>query len=143
MHCVHVQNIPAGVHSEQLAELFDCQVWDILIRRGENPDTDPCEAWILSIPLLSHAEALAAKVKHINGVPIQCEPQREPLNDWTLCAGNRDGNCRHGDRCIYRHVMCSTGDQCIDEACLFSHSVHRRTPPNTRKQPVAYVCRLN
>lgn len=141
-YCVHVRNIPVGVRGVQLADLFNSQVWNVLIRYGENPQTDPFEAWILNIPLLKYAEELVNNVKEINGVPIECRAEKEPLNEWTLCVGNRNGRCKHAEQCIYRHVMCSTGDDCRDEMCPFSHSIGRVTEPSSRKKSSMYVERI-
>lgn len=136
--CVHVSRIPSHVTGEQLADIFDSQVWNILIRKGIHSDTDPFEAWILNISSMSAAESLAASVDSIDQVNIQCTPEIEPLNEWTLCNGNRDGWCKHGDICIYRHVTCTSGDACTKEECPFSHTKGRKTKPNPKNRPPGY-----
>ena len=110
-----------------------------MIRRGIFPDTDPFDAWIMNIADLSDAQQLATSVSSIDGVDIECSAEKEPLNEWTLCNGNRDGWCKHGNDCIYRHVMCSSGDQCTKEECLFTHTKQRKTKPNPKNRPPGYV----
>lgn len=138
-YCVRVQNIPAHVHAEQLAAIFESHVWDILIRRGDNSEIDPFEAWILNITTMASAEQWATSVSEIQGAPVQCSAEEEPLNEWTLCGGNRDGHCKHGMNCIYRHLMCSSGDACQNEACSFSHSKRRPITPNPKTKPQPFV----
>ena len=111
----------------------------MLIRKGIHPDIDPFEAWILNIATMSVAELLAASVHCIDGVNVQCVPEIEPLNEWTLCNGNRDGWCKHCDDCIYRHVTCASGDGCTKEECPFSHTKRRKTKPNPRNRPPGYA----
>jgi len=137
--CVHVRNVPPHVSGERLANIFDSKVWDILIRKGTHPDKDPFEAWIMNIPTMSDAEQLGATVKCIDEVDVQCDAEKEPLNEWTLCSGNRDGWCKHGNDCIYRHVTCASGDECTNEECPFSHSKQRNIVPNPRYRPAGYV----
>jgi hypothetical protein len=97
----------------------------------------------MNIPIMSDAEQLAASVasivRSIDGVDIQCDAETEPLNEWTLCSGNRDGFCKHGTDCIYRHVNCVSGDKCVNEECPFSHSKRRKIMPNPRYRPAGYV----
>jgi len=122
-----------------LAKIFDSNVWDVLIRKGIYPDTDPLEAWIMNISSISDAEQLAASVECIDEVNVQCNAEQEPLNEWTLCGGHRDGWCKHGNDCIYRHVTCTSGDGCTNEECFFSHSKQRKIVPNPRYKPAGYV----
>jgi hypothetical protein len=77
-----------------LAKIFGSYVWDVLIRKGTHPDTDPFEAWIMNIPTMFDAEHLAATIASIDDVDVQCDAEKEPLNEWTLCSGNRDGWCK-------------------------------------------------
>jgi hypothetical protein len=118
-----------------LANIFGSHVWDVLIRKGFHPDIDPFEAWIMNLSIMADAEQLAGSVKCIDGVDIQCNVEQEPLNEWTLCGGNRDGWCKHGNDCIYRHVTCASGDDCTNEKCPFSHSTRRDIAPNPRHKP--------
>ncbi|UJR26048.1 hypothetical protein I4U23_007394 [Adineta vaga] len=138
-YCVHVRNIPANVNGEQLATIFNSKVWDILIRRGTHPERDPMEAWILDIPTMLDAEELAASVTDIDGIDIQCNAETEPVNEWTLCSGNRDGWCKHDKECIYRHIICVSGDECKNEGCSYSHSKERKITPVPRYKPAAPV----
>ncbi|CAF4947960.1 unnamed protein product [Rotaria sp. Silwood1] len=130
--CVHVTNVPSHVSGEQLAILFRSRVWDVLIRKSINADTDPFEAWILKLNTLADAQQLAISVKTIDGIDVQCNAEEEPLNEWTLCSGNRDGWCKHDNDCIYRHVICKYGDECMYDQCPFSHSTKRNIVPNPR-----------
>ncbi|CAF4393556.1 unnamed protein product [Rotaria socialis] len=130
--CVHVKNIPPHVSGEQLATLFGSRVWDVLIRKGKFVDVDPFEAWILKLNSMTKAQQLAESVKSIDGVDIECNAEQEPLNEWTLCSGNRDGWCKHGNNCIYRHVTCTYGDECTIDQCPYSHSTQRAIVPNPR-----------
>jgi len=93
----------------------------------------------MNIATMSDAEELAATVDCIDEVDVQCNAENEPLNEWTLCNGNRDGWCKHGDDCIYRHVTCTSGDGCQKEECPFSHTKRRRIKPNPRNRPPGYV----
>jgi hypothetical protein len=136
---VHVRNIPPHVSGEQLATIFNSNVWDIIIRKGIHPDTDPFEAWIMNIAVESDAEELATTINCIDGVDVQCNVEREPLNEWTLCNGNRDGYCKYGNNCVYRHVTCVSGDGCQKEECPFSHTKQRKIKPNPRNRPPGYV----
>jgi hypothetical protein len=131
--------VPPHVSGEQLANIFNSNVWDVLIRKGLHPDTDPFEAWIMNIPLISDAEQLAATVKFIDEVEVECSAENEPINEWTLCSGNRDGWCKHRDGCIYRHVTCTSGDDCANEEWPFSHTKRRKIVPNPRYRPPGYV----
>lgn len=137
--CVHVRNVPPGVSGEQLATTFETRIWNVLIRKGADPDEDLAEAWIMNIPSMADAEQLAASVQSIEGIEVQCEAGKEPLNEWTLCSGNRDGWCKHGNNCIYRHITCTDGDQCSNEECPFSHTTGRKITPNPRQRPPGYV----
>ncbi len=140
--CVHVRNVPPDVSGEQLAKIFNSNVWDVLIRKGSDPDRDPFEAWIMNISTMSDAEQLAVSVKFIGDMVIQCDAEIEPLNEWTLCSGNRDGYCKHKHDCIYRHVTCASGDKCTNVECPFSHSKQRKITPVPRNRPRGYVCFL-
>ncbi|CAF1104598.1 unnamed protein product [Rotaria magnacalcarata] len=130
--CVHVKNIPPQVSGEQLATLFGSRVWDVLIRKGKFVDVDPFEAWILKLNSMAKAQQLAESIKIIDGINIECNAEQEPLNEWTLCSGNRDGWCKHGNNCIYRHITCTYGDECTIDQCPYSHSTQRAIVPNPR-----------
>jgi hypothetical protein len=127
--------VPPDVSGEQLATIFASDVWNVLIRKGSNPGRDPMEAWILDIPTMSDAEQLATSITNIDDVKIQCQAGTEPINEWTLCSGNRDGWCKHGQKCIYRHVTCASGDECKNDACSFSHSKQRKVVPFPSSKP--------
>ncbi|CAF0811461.1 unnamed protein product [Adineta ricciae] len=138
-YCVRVRNIPSHVSGERLATAFNSNVWDVLIRKGRFLERDPMEAWILNIPTMFEAEQLALSVTDIDEVNIQCEAMKEPINEWTLCSGNRDGWCKHDRECIYRHITCVSGDECKNEECPFSHSKQRKIIPVPRYRPAGPV----
>ena len=122
-----------------MGSIFIADVWDILIRKSPNPELDQSEAWIMNLHTMASAEELAASVTSIDGMNVHCRAEEEPLNEWTLCSGNRDGWCKHKDECIYRHVTCKSGDACPDEECPFSHSSERKVVPYPRYRPAGYV----
>lgn len=88
---------------------------------------------------MSTAQSLAASVNCIDRVNVQCVAEIEPVNEWTLCNCNRDGWCKHGNNCIYRHITCTSGDGCTKEECPFSHTKQRKTKPEPRNRPPGYV----
>ena len=137
--CVHVKNLPPSISGEQLAIVFESRVWNVLIRKGADPSRDLGEAWILNIPTLVDAEQRVTSVQSIDGMEVQCQAGEEPLNEWTLCSGNRHGWCRHDKNCIYRHITCTSGDQCTNEECPFSHSIQRGITPNPRQRRTGYI----
>ena len=93
----------------------------------------------MDIPTLADAEQLAASVKCIDDVNVQCDAEKEPLNEWTLCGPNRDGWCKHDKECIYRHVSCASRDECKNEECPFTHTKQRKIVPIPRYRPPVYV----
>ncbi|CAF4521879.1 unnamed protein product, partial [Rotaria magnacalcarata] len=132
--CIHVSRLPHDVTSEELAQTFGAHVANIIIKTGyqrnelQSASQDNCEAWIINTGNERQTRDLAGKPsgKQLHGLEIQCNVTHEPIYRFELCRKFRLGSCSYEKRCIFKHILCSKLDDCLDKECRYGHSRKRK-----------------
>ncbi|CAF1022027.1 unnamed protein product [Rotaria magnacalcarata] len=132
--CIHVSRLPHDVTSEELAQTFGAHVANIIIKTGyqrnelQSASQDNCEAWIINTGNERQTRDLAGKHsgKQLHGLEIQCNVTHEPIYRFELCRKFRLGSCSYEKRCIFKHILCSKLDDCLDKECRYGHSRKRK-----------------
>ncbi|CAF1527907.1 unnamed protein product, partial [Rotaria sordida] len=140
-YCIHVNNMPTDVTSEDLSSIFKVNIANILVRphnelndRLVESDRRQVEAWIKEIPTEQLALRLAKEKTGFNlrGFQIHCQATQAPVNPFDLCGRFQTGKCPFSIGCDQKHIRCVEPIKCKNTHCWYGHDKARRTRPARR-----------
>ena len=140
-YVVHMTNLPVNITSERLSNVFGIPIADILLypcfdfeQTNVVDGRESSEAWIYGFEGYQHASMFAKNHdrQQIDSSRIEYEATLEPIEEMELCKKFQIGQCAFMNDCIYKHFTCDEPENCEDEACLYGHSIQRKTQSKER-----------